>query len=216
MQNLSLSKRLISVWPMLIKCSEVDTRTDCVNNVSEDLSLLKDVSKRDAAQDCADIVPNLLQHPDGLGIIRNGYSKHFYSSGAFNLIQLIFYVLKYTGPANLFLTSYSISIDSINALHRKLDAGDLLSARFLIDNRVRSISPKPFDVLVNSFPGCYRCCALHAKVGLIWNDNWHITIVGSQNATHNPKLERGIIHTDKQIFDFDYKILCDEFDKGAT
>ena len=68
-----------------------------------------------------------------------GRDKHFYSSGAFNLIQLILYILKQTGPAHLFLTTYSISMDSINALHRKVETDELLSVRFLIDNRVRSI-----------------------------------------------------------------------------
>ena len=189
---------------------------DCTEDFSDSLNIKRKINRLDAADDDIDIVDDILLHPDGLGVIRNGYSKHFYSSGAFNLIQLIFFVLKQTGPAHLFLTSYSISMDSITALRRKLDAGDILSARFLIDNRVRSISPKPFDFLITSFPGCYRCCALHAKVALIWNDRWYITVVGSQNATHNPKLERGIIHTDKTVFDFDYKTLCDEFDRGAT
>ena len=201
---------------MLIKCSDIPVQKDCTEDFSGTLHVQRKISRLDAADDDIDIVDDILLHPDGLGVIRNGYSKHFYSSGAFNLIQLIFFVLKQTGPAHLFLTSYSISMDSITALRRKLDAGDILSARFLIDNRVRSISPKPFDFLISSFPGCYRCCALHAKVALIWNDRWHVSVVGSQNATYNPKLERGIIHTDKTVFDFDYKTLCDEFDRGAT
>ena len=46
--------------------------------------------------------------------------------------------------------------------------------------------------------------------------DWKITVVGSQNATHNPKLERGIIHTGRDIFDFDFKMLNDEFDSGTT
>ena len=105
-------------------------------------------------------------------------------------------------------------MDSIAAIHRKVETGELLSVRFLIDNRVRSISPKPFDYLVTTFPDCYRCLALHAKVALLYNEDWKITVVGSQNATHNPKLERGIIHTGRDIFDFDFKMLNDEFDSG--
>lgn len=199
---------------MLVRCSDIDIQDTNTDSTSAESG--KTIRFLDVGDKSADIADTLLQHPDGLGMIIPGYAKHFYSSGAFNLIQLVFYVLRQTGPANLFLTSYSISMDSINALHRKLDAGALLSVRFLIDNRVRSISPKPFDFLVTSFPGCYRCCALHAKVALLWNDKWSVSIVGSQNATHNPKLERGIIHTDKAIFEFDYKMLCNEFDRGAT
>lgn len=163
-----------------------------------------------------DTVANVLTNPSALGMIRQGASKHFYSDGAFNLMQLIAYIVKQTGPANLFLTTYSIADDSINSLRRKLECNELLSVRFIIDNRVRSMSPKNFDCLAQTFPGCYRCRALHAKVALIWNDNWHITLIGSQNATKNPKLERGIIHTDIDIFNFDKNILDHEFDAGTT
>lgn len=157
-----------------------------------------------------------LRSPSELGQLTQSVNKHFYSNGAFNLIQLVLYVLRQTGPAHLFICTYSISTDSIATLVRYREQGDILDVRFLIDNRVRTISPKPFDYLITSFPDAYRCCALHAKVALIWNRGWKISIVGSQNATHNPKLERGIIHTQESVFDFDLRVLQDEFDRGNT
>ena len=191
---------------MIVECGSLDK--------SEEKKLK--LTKLDTASSVNDLVVVKLLNPKNLGTIQQGTAKHFYSDGAFNFIQLILYLLKQTGPAHLFLTSYSISIDSLNALFRKRDSGGLLSVRFLIDNRVRSISPKPFDFLVTSFPNAYRCCALHAKVALIWNENWKISIVGSQNATHNPKLERGVIHTIPEVFDFDYRQLAYEFEHGTT
>lgn len=163
-----------------------------------------------------DAVAEVLLSPQGLGAIKPGTSKHFYSDGAFNLVQLVTYILKQTGPAHVFLTTYSIAEDSINVLKRKVEQGEILSARFIVDNRVRSMSAKNFDLLAGSFAGCYRCRALHAKVALVYNEDWHITLIGSQNATRNPKLERGIIHTDVNIFNFDKKILEHEFDSGTT
>lgn len=163
-----------------------------------------------------DCIPDVLANSRHLGVIRPGRDIHFYSNGCFNLVQLVLYVLNQIGPANIFLSSYSISEQSLAVLRRKLDKGVLLSARFLIDNRVRSISPKPFSYLATAFAGHYRCCALHAKVALLWNDHWHISIVGSQNATNNPKLERGIIHTSREIFDFDYSNLTEAYDRGTT
>ncbi len=163
-----------------------------------------------------DDVAKILLSPKGLGRIEQGRSKHFYSDGAFNLFQLIAYLLKQTGPAHVLLTSYSIAEDSLAVLRRKVETGEILSVRFIIDNRVKSMSPKPFDVLAKSFPACYRCRAVHAKVALIYNDDWKLTVTGSQNATRNPKLERGIIHTDVNVFDFDYKVLQDEFDRGTA
>ncbi len=163
-----------------------------------------------------DLVCDLIAKPNALGVLRQNTVKHYYSSGAFNLIQLVMYILRQTGPAHIFLSTYSISERSITALKHRLDDGRILSARFLIDNRVRSISPKPYDHLITSFPDSVRCRAIHAKVALIYNNDWHVSVVGSQNATHNPKLERGIIHTQEQIFNFDFKILNHEFESGTT
>ena len=124
-----------------------------------------------------DAVAEVLLSPQGLGAIKPGTSKHFYSDGAFNLVQLVTYILKQTGPAHIFLTTYSIAEDSINVLKRKVEQGEILSARFIVDNRVRSMSAKNFDLLAGSFAGCYRCRALHAKVALVYNEDWHITLM---------------------------------------
>jgi hypothetical protein len=149
-----------------------------------------------------------------IGLIKPGINTHFYSFGNFNLVRLIMYLLKQTGPAHLFMTSYSFSNKSIQQLQNHIENDKLLSFQLLIDNRVRSISPKPFQMIASCFN--YRCTSVHAKIALLWNDNWKISIVTSQNATDNPKMERGIIFTDPAIFDFDHKNLTDAFLRGTT
>lgn len=189
--------------------------TGC-NEIKDTTPVHLDMSTLDVIQSNDEALISVLKRPTELGVLSKGVNKHFYSKGAFNLIQLVLYILEQVGPANVFLSTYSISMDSISTLSRKRDEGTIKDIRFLIDNRVRSISPKPFDYLITSFPGAYRCCALHAKVALIWNDDWHISVVGSQNATHNPKLERGIIHTTTDVWTFDYNLLNNEFNNGTT
>jgi len=76
------------------------------------------------------------------------------------------------------------------------------------------MSPKPFQMLMQSFE--YRCTSVHAKVALLWNDKWNLSIVTSQNATDNPKLERGTIFTDPSVFEFDLNVLEDEFKRGTA
>lgn len=149
-----------------------------------------------------------------IGQLQNGKTTHFYSWGNFNLVRLIIYILKQTGPAHAFMTSYSFSQKSIEQLKRKLEKQELFSFRVIIDNRVKSMSPIPFQMLMNSFD--YRCTSIHAKIALIWNDSWTITILTSQNATDNPKLERGTIFTDASVFNFDLNILEHEFQRGTT
>jgi hypothetical protein len=149
-----------------------------------------------------------------IGQLQNGLSTHYYSWGNFNLVRLICYLLKQTGPAHAFMTSYSISQKSIEQLMHRMERQELLSFRVIIDNRVKTMSPLPFQMLIGSFD--YRCTSIHAKVALIWNDRWKITILTSQNATDNPKLERGTIFTDPSVFDFDLNILEHEFQRGTT
>jgi len=149
-----------------------------------------------------------------IGELVPGQNLHFYSWATFNLVRLIIYLLRQTGPANLLMTSYSFSQKSIEELLARKQTGLLQSVRLLIDNRVRVMSPKPFQMLQTAFD--YRCTSVHAKVALIYNDNWKISIVTSQNATDNPKLERGIIFTDPEVFEFDFKVLENEFDSGST
>ena len=149
-----------------------------------------------------------------IGQLENGREHHFYSWGNFNLVRLISYLIKQTGPAHVFMTSYSFSQKSIEQLQYKISKGEILSFKVILDNRVRVMSPKPFQMIASSFD--YRCISVHAKVALIWNDQWKITIVTSQNATDNPKLERGTIFTDQQVFNFDLKVLENEFERGSA
>lgn len=149
-----------------------------------------------------------------IGFLSKGETVHYYSYGNFNLVRLLLYLIRQTGPVHVFMTSYSFSQKSIEQLQKKLERSEILSFKVIVDNRVKTMSPKPFQMLSNSFD--YRCISIHAKVALLWNDEWKITIVTSQNATDNPKIERGVIYTDPQIFDFDSKALHDTFQRGTA
>lgn len=146
--------------------------------------------------------------------LEQGKATHYYSYGNFNLVRLIMYIIKQTGPVHCFMTSYSISQKSIEAVLKRMEQQQLLSFSLLIDNRVKVMSPKQFQMLRNCFN--YRCSSIHAKVALLWNTDWKISVVTSQNATDNPKMERGTIFTDPQIFEFDKTALDNEFKRGTT
>lgn len=155
-----------------------------------------------------------LATPSSLGKLSLERDTHYWSNGAFNLVQLLLYVLGQIGPSHLIMSSYSFGSDAVTALKRHMDKGELLSVRFLIDNRVKSLSPKPFEQLTTSFPGAVRCTSVHAKVVCLWNDETYVSIVGSQNATNNPKLERGTIFVNREVFDFDRQNLEIAWENG--
>jgi hypothetical protein len=176
----------------------------------ESVSLVTEIVETDNGIFVADIDRSLTK---AIGQLQNGKTTHFYSWGNFNLVRLIIYILKQTGPAHAFMTSYSFSQKSIEQLKNRMDKKELLSFRVIIDNRVKSMSPLPFQMLKSCFD--YRCTSIHAKIALVWNENWHISIVTSQNATDNPKLERGTIFTDNAVFNFDLYTLENEFHRGT-
>lgn len=149
-----------------------------------------------------------------LGILSNGETKHFWSFGNFNMMRLLFWILEQTGPARILLSTYSISPKTLQGVMNRREKGIIQDIRFIVDNRVRSLSPKPFALMVSNFE--YRCISIHAKVACIWNEQWHISVVTSQNATDNPKWERGTIFTDQTIFEFDKKVLENAFLRGTT
>ncbi|HPS51898.1 MAG TPA: hypothetical protein PK892_14430 [Bacteroidales bacterium] len=149
-----------------------------------------------------------------IGTLTHGETVHYYSFGNYNLVRLLVYLLRQTGPAHVFMTSYSFSQKSIEQLQKRIERGEILSFRIIIDNRVKTMSPKPFQMLSTCFD--YRCLSIHAKIALIWNDQWKITVITSQNATDNPKMERGVIYTDSKLFEFDLKTLEDAFNRGSA
>lgn len=149
-----------------------------------------------------------------IGQLQKGKTTHYYSYGNFNLVRLLIHLLKQTGPANVFMTSYSFSQTSIEQLQNYRQKGLITSFRVIVDNRVKTMSPIPFQMLSSAFD--YRCTSIHAKVALIWNENWNISVVTSQNATDNPKLERGTIFTDTETFNFDKNALENEFLRGTA
>jgi len=197
---------------VLIKSSEIRPPVPTSSKTKE-LMIPSALMETDADPDpdLVEVVPGVITR--SIGLLEHGRQKHYYSDGNFNLIRLIFHLLKQTGPAHVFMSTYSISQQSLEKVQNALNKKDLLSIRFLIDNRVKVMSPKPFQMLRQSFT--YRCISLHAKVALLENDDWKISIVTSQNATDNPKLERGVIFTDDRIFNFDKQQLENAFNRGT-
>jgi len=159
----------------------------------------------------ADMDMNLIE---SIGSLEQGKATHYYSWGNFNLVRVLMNIIKQTGPAHVFMTSYSFSQKSIESISLHIRKKDILSFRLIVDNRVKTMSPIPFQMIMESFD--YRCSSIHAKIALIWNDQWQVTILTSQNATDNPKMERGVIYTSKEIFEFDHKNLTDEFNRGTA
>lgn len=198
---------------MLVKTKNIITKVMAAAEATTDNKPQPDVivTEQEAGEFADDKSKTLIK---SIGQLQNGKTTHYYSYGNFNLVRLLIHLLKQTGPANVFMTSYSFSQTSIEQLLNHRQKGNIVSFRVIVDNRVKTMSPIPFQMLSTAFD--YRCSSIHAKVALIWNDNWNISVVTSQNATDNPKLERGTIFTDIETFNFDKNALENEFLRGTA
>ena len=102
----------------------------------------------------------------------------------------------------------------IEKIIRKYQKGEILSIRFLLDPRVKVCKAKPLQMLSATFS--HKILRVHAKVVTIENEVWKISVVSSQNATTNPKLERGVIFISDEIFNFDKTVFEHEFNTART
>ena len=97
-----------------------------------------------------------------IGQISHDECIHFWSFGSYSLHELMFYLLKQTGPAHVNLCTWSISQDAIEKITRKHNNGEILSIRFLLDPRVKVCKAKPLQMITRNFR--HAITRVHAKV----------------------------------------------------
>lgn len=125
----------------------------------------------------------------------------FSSNGKWAMHHLIAFILKkHTEPAHVMLSTFSLSTEAAHFLINYADSYLIKSLKLIFDTKTKSNNAKAIKLIQNKFEIYYT--NIHAKVTLIHNDNHNITIIGSGNLTANPRIETGVIFTDKETFNF--------------
>jgi hypothetical protein len=130
-----------------------------------------------------------------------GQTIHFVCNGDWALHDLICFLLSKTGSAHLVVSSFSVSNEAVRILTNAFRDGRLLSARFVLDHKARNFNREAVKNLSENFPLNFG--KIHAKVAILWNDNWKLSVCGSGNLTANPRLERGFVAVNNDCFNFD-------------
>jgi hypothetical protein len=136
-----------------------------------------------------------------LPVIERGRSYHYASAGLWSVHDLLFHLLRQTGPADVWIATWSMTEDSVRMLVQGLESGLLRSMRLLIDARVTRRNASAY-AFVQAHADQVRVTACHAKVTVIQNDDWAISINGSPNYTNNPRIESGVVTTDPAVASF--------------
>lgn len=144
-----------------------------------------------------------------VGKIEMGKTIHYVSISEWSMHDLLFHILKQTGPAEVFFATWSISEDALRKIIEKCETGEIYKVSAMFDWRIKVRRPKALQ-LANFNIADIRLTTCHAKTTVIKNKNWNIAIVGSANYTNNPRIESGVICCDNKIADFHYNWMKEE------
>jgi hypothetical protein len=135
------------------------------------------------------------------GQVTDGQSVHYASLGDWSTHDLLFFLLEQTGPAKVYFTTWAISEYAIRQLYQFIEHGLILELKGIFDyrNGIRKPAELQFLQKITTDIKAAKC---HAKVTVIKNDNWGISVVGSANYTRNPRIEAGVLCCDKTVAAF--------------
>lgn len=123
--------------------------------------------------------------------------------GQFSLIDLIHAVLKKTGPADVYIATWSAGIKDAHQVRWMVDNGLIRGIRLLTDHSYVN-RQKRYVASIEELFGKenIRCAEMHAKYVIIRNADWNVVILSSMNLNANKTCEVFAVHEDKSLADF--------------
>lgn len=112
------------------------------------------------------------------------------SKGAVSMADCLLYALETTGPADVFVSTWTISPGEIRTLRAALDAGQVRSLRLLVDPSFVSRHPAYTAELRATFGAdVVRLAICHAKLATVVNDRWALVLRSSANLNRASRTE---------------------------
>jgi len=128
----------------------------------------------------------------------------FVSFGQWSLKHVIFHIVKLIGKCDIYSTTYGLGPSSARGIVTALGKGMISSFNFLYDNKIRTYKIEAHDICVSNFP--VSLASIHAKVTVLINDKYAITVTGSANwSDSNDKIEITEINTNRGLASFHKK-----------
>lgn len=122
-----------------------------------------------------------------------------YLDNRVQLFDIIEYILSQTGPASIYISTFSTSEEFLRRIFRLKQKGMLTSAVMLADLKASRKTVNLYHFISNVFDYVYLA-ENHSKVILIRNDKWCVSICTSQNQTRGNRTESGMISTSPDIY----------------
>ena len=133
--------------------------------------------------------------------------------GAFSLIDMIHSLLKKTGPAELYIATWSAGIKDVHQVEWMLKTNLITGVRLLTDhsyvNRQKKYAASVEDIFGKEN---IRTSEMHAKFVIIKNKDYNVTILSSMNLNANKTCETFTIYENSEIADFYMGFINHHFD----
>jgi len=137
-----------------------------------------------------------------IGQILPNINLHYFTAGEWSCHELLFHLLKQTGPAKVYVATWSMSELAARQMMDAIANGLITELQAVLDYRTQNRHPGAYQ-LARTICASLKTTSLHAKVFVIENEGWMISVSGSANFTNNPRIERGVICSDKSVAAFD-------------
>jgi len=174
---------------VVFDCGKTKTPYTVKGNTATKMEIRKLVRKQTAAE--------------AIGDLYAGCSIFGLTKGQFSLVELLAVILKQTGPADVFLSTWTASGSDLTEAHGFIKSGIMRSFRCLVDNTFQRRKPA-FASLIRELFGIesIRVTRNHAKFCLIRNDNWNLVLNTSMNLNTNARLEDFLLQDNIELAEF--------------
>jgi hypothetical protein len=128
------------------------------------------------------------------------YPLQAYLDNRIQLFDVIEKILEETGPADVYISTFSTSEEFLRRIYRLKKEGRILHATMLADLKASRKTVILYSLIAHTFDECYLA-ENHSKVILIESSRYRVSICTSQNQTRGNRNESGMISTDAVVYD---------------
>lgn len=136
----------------------------------------------------------------------------FVSEGQWSMHNLLRSILKITGEADVYISSYAFSELPARVIARVKETGLIRKLNCIIDNRIDVRSAGALQLMTNTCDKL-KLCATHAKVTVVKNEEYSFSVICSANYTTNKRYEAGIIVENERVADGNIQWIMNEINK---
>jgi len=145
-----------------------------------------------------------------MGELRHNEHVHVPSKASWSMHDMLAYILKQTGPADVWITTWTITEQPVRLVVDLMNNGTIRTCKVLLSERVEAMNPKALQLVKGNLQ--VRLTKIHAKSIVVLNDEWGVSVGGSANFTRNPRIEKYIVCTHREIAEADRSWIEEEFD----